>query len=206
MGLEEVLQSLQAGEPVLVYDSDGREEETDVVIPAEEVGWKDVRFLRNEAGGLICVAVPNDTGERFDLPLLEEKLDFGGSPDYDGRSSFSVSVNHSSTYTGVTDRDRAKTIGKLAEAVESDELDFRGEFRSPGHVPILIAAEELLDQRQGHTELAVKLLKEAGATPAAVVSEMLDDETGEAMTKEKAERYAEKNGLAFVTGSGVHGL
>ncbi|MCJ7478638.1 MAG: 3,4-dihydroxy-2-butanone-4-phosphate synthase [Candidatus Nanohaloarchaeota archaeon QJJ-7] len=203
MGVEEALRSLQEGGPVLVYDSDGREEETDVIIPAGNIGWRDVRFLRNEAGGLICVAMPWEAGERFEIPLLEEKLDFGGSPEYDDRSSFSLPVNHRSTRTGVTDRDRATTIRELAEALETPSLSFREEFRSPGHVPILLAAEELLDQRCGHTELAVNLMKEAGLKPAAVVSEMIDDDTGRALQKREAENYANENGLVFVEGQEI---
>ncbi len=204
MAFDDAVAQLRDGRPILLYDDAGREAETDIVLPAEAVTWEDVRFLRNEAGGLICVAVPYGVAERFDLPLLTEVFDgFDSDPDYDDRSSFSISVNHVSTYTGVTDRDRATTIQKLADAVADDAFPFRDEFRAPGHVPLLVAADGGLAERQGHTELAVTLLERAGVTPAAVVCEMLDDESGDALPRDAAERYAERNDLAFLEGSAV---
>lgn len=204
MTVEQAVAALQDGEPVLLYDADSREGETDVVFPAEAVTWEDVRFLRNAAGGLICVAVPHPAAERFGLPLLADLLEgFDDGPAYDDRSAFSLSVNHVSTYTGVTDRDRATTIRTLAAAVDAEEFPFREEFRAPGHVPLLVAAEGLLVERRGHTELAVTLLERAGVTPAAVVCEMLDDGVGEALSPEAAERYAEENELVFLRGAAV---
>ncbi|MDY6769610.1 MAG: 3,4-dihydroxy-2-butanone-4-phosphate synthase [Candidatus Nanohaloarchaea archaeon] len=199
MGLAEAVAAVQRGEPVLVHDADDREDETDLVVPAAAVDWTDVRRLRTDAGGLICVAVPHGAGHRFDLPLLDDLFEeYGGAPDYDDRSSFSVSVNHVSTRTGITDRDRATTIRALADAVSDPAFRFRDEFRAPGHVPVLLEAAEGLAERQGHTELAVDLLRRADVTPAAVVCEMLDDETGNALSAGDAGRYAEENGFAFL--------
>ncbi|MDY6776865.1 MAG: 3,4-dihydroxy-2-butanone-4-phosphate synthase [Candidatus Nanohaloarchaea archaeon] len=205
MGVEEAVESLEDGEPVLLYDMDGREEETDMVLPASETSWEDVRTLRNDAGGLVCAAIPRHAAESHGLPLLDDlyngKEFHGGSPGYGSRSSFSVTVNHRSTYTGVTDRDRARTIRKLAEAVrEPSSIDFSEEFRAPGHVHVLRAAENLLEDRQGHTELSLELMRRTTLPDAAVVTEMLDDGNGKALSREKAERYAERNGLVFLEG------
>ncbi|MDY6769246.1 MAG: 3,4-dihydroxy-2-butanone-4-phosphate synthase [Candidatus Nanohaloarchaea archaeon] len=199
MGLDEAVTAVRDGRPVLVHDGDDREDETDMVFPAAAVQWQDVRRLRNDAGGLICVAVDHETGQRFDLPLLDSVFtDIGGAPPYDDRSSFSISVNHVSTRTGVTDRDRATTIQELARAVDTEGFGFREAFRAPGHVPVLIAAPDGLDRRQGHTELSIALMERAGVTPAAVVCEMLDDATGRALPRDDAQAYAAENDLVFL--------
>jgi 3,4-dihydroxy 2-butanone 4-phosphate synthase len=81
--------------------------------------------------------------------------------------------------------------------------DFCREFRSPGHVPLLRAAEKLLDQRRGQTELSIALAEMAGITPAVTICEMLDDQTGNALSKEDAIAYAERHGLVFIEGKEI---
>jgi 3,4-dihydroxy 2-butanone 4-phosphate synthase len=120
---------------------------------------------------------------------------------YDDRSSFSLTVNHRDTYTGITDEDRSLTIRSLADAAADPAgMDFAGTFRAPGHVHLLRAAPELLDQREGHTELGIALADAADQPPAVVVCEMLDDETGGALPKEDARAYAEAHDIPYVEG------
>jgi len=110
-------------------------------------------------------------------------------------------VNHRDTYTGITDNDRALTIGELgAAAADPAAADFAERFRSPGHVHLLRAAPGLHADRRGHTEYAVALALAADRPPAAVVCEMLDDETGEALGPEAARRYGRRTGTPFVEG------
>ena len=206
--VDRAVAAFQAGEPVLLYDFDDREGETDLVIPAGAVIPEEVARLRNDAGGLICVALSWDVAEMFGLPLLGDALDHpatenSGLP-YDSRSSFSLTVNHRDTFTGITDDDRALTITALAEAaVDPEGTDFAAEFRSPGHVHLLKAAKGLLAERRGQTELGVALADAADLPPAVVVCEMLDDESGRALPKQAAREYADRHGLAFVDGSAV---
>ncbi len=192
---------------MLVHDDGDREDEVDMVYAAEHVEPRDIARLRNDAGGLICVAVHPDAAERYGLPYMHDVVDpalAAEDLDYDSRSSFSIWVNHRSTRTGITDRERSRTIRELASAadaaVEDAEYSFPGEFRSPGHVAVLRADEALLRGRQGHTEMAVELAVEADVEPAAVVCEMLDDDTGDALTQEDARDYARREGLVFVEG------
>ncbi len=208
--LERAARELSRGNPVLVYDAGDREDEVDMVYAAEHVDHEAVNRLRNHAGGLICVAVHPDAADAYSLPYMHEQVPSELRADelsYDSRSSFSLWVNHRSTRTGVTDHDRSKTIRKLAEAsdaaVDDREYDFPGEFRAPGHVAVLRAHEDLLQGRQGHTEMAVELAEEAGVKPAAVVCEMIDDDTGDAVTRDDAVDYAEEHGLAFVEGKAL---
>ena len=118
-----VLDAFRAGEPVLVHDFDDREGETDLVYPAGAVTPADVGRMRNDAGGLVCVALPNDVSESLGLPFIDDVLDHPAASShdlaYDSRSSFSFTVNHRDSFTGITDRDRAMTISRLAPVAEA---------------------------------------------------------------------------------------
>jgi 3,4-dihydroxy 2-butanone 4-phosphate synthase len=206
-GADRAIEGFRRGEPVLIHDSDDREAETDLVYPAADVTPEAVARLRNDAGGLVCVALAHDIADAFDLPLLDNRLDHpaaGGEVAYDERSSFSISVNHRDTYTGITDADRSRTIQALAAAADGApayNIDaFAADFRAPGHVTLLRAAPSLTD-RKGHTELGVALADAADREPAAVVCEMLDDTSGEALPKAAAREYAARHDLAFIEGA-----
>jgi 3,4-dihydroxy 2-butanone 4-phosphate synthase len=206
-GIERAIEAFRRGDPVLIHDFDDREAETDLVYPAAAVTPEAVARLRNDAGGLVCVALSNSVAAAFDLPLLDETLDHpaaDGGVSYDDRSSFSISVNHRDTYTGITDADRARTIRALADAAdrvpEYDLEAFVADFRSPGHVTLLRSAPSL-DDRRGHTELGIALAAAADREPAVVVCEMLDDASGRALPKAAARAYAVRHDLAFVEGA-----
>jgi 3,4-dihydroxy 2-butanone 4-phosphate synthase len=79
---------------------------------------------------------------------------------------------------------------------------FGKEFRSPGHVPICIATEKLLDSRKGHTELVISMLKMAKLIPTGSGCEIMGDD-GKALSKDKAKKYADDNGLVFLEGNKI---
>lgn len=200
--------TFREGRPVLVHDAADREGEVDLVYPAATVEAADVARLRNDAGGLVCTALADEVAKAFDLPFLQEAIDHPAAADhalgYDERSSFSLTVNHRDTYTGITDEDRALTIRKLAAAASTPaDTDFAAEFRAPGHVHVLRAAPNLLADREGHTELGLALAGAADVEPAVVVCEMLDDETGQALSTAAAQAYAEQHGFPYVEGSDI---
>ena len=203
--VDRAIEAFRAGDPVLIHDADDREGETDVVYPADAVEPMDVARLRNDAGGLVCVALSDYVAGAFELPFLSGAIDHPAAGDhdvaYDERSSFSLPVNHRDTYTGITDRDRALTIRKLSvAAADPGAIDFATEFRTPGHVHLLRAAPALLDERRGHTEFGIALADAADRAPAVVVCEMLDDLTGEALTPADAREYARRHDFPFVEG------
>ena len=203
--VEAAVEAFAAGDPVLIHDFDDREGEVDMVYPAADVDPAAVSRLRNDAGGLICVALGPEVADAFELPFLADVIDHPVAESdhlgYDERSSFSLTVNHRDTYTGITDADRSLTISRLGEAAADPEtVDFPREFRAPGHVHLLRASRYGLSDRKGHTEMAVALAHEAGRPPAAVVCEMLDDETGEALQTEDARAYADANDIPYVDG------
>src|SRR5213594_498061 len=217
------LEALRGGRPVLIYDADGREEETDAAIASQFVDAAGIRFLRKEAGGLICTTVPPAARERLGLPYLAELFGeaaarhpvlartLATSAPYDPIASpFSITINHRDTRTGITDRDRAKTIARFSslvgEAIRQENgwgLEALGrEFRSPGHVPLLNASDGLLSRRRGHTELSTALVTMAGLIPSATICEMMGDD-GRALSKEDAKAYAEARNLVFLQGLDV---
>ncbi|ELY53491.1 3,4-dihydroxy-2-butanone 4-phosphate synthase [Natronococcus amylolyticus DSM 10524] len=205
---ERALESLRAGEPVLVHDAADREGETDIIYHADAVTSDAVAHMRNDAGGLVCVALAHEVAEAFDLPFYTEEIDHPAAADhelgYDERSSFSLTVNHRDTYTGITDADRSLTIRTLGEAAaEPSATEFATEFRVPGHVHLLKAAPDLLAQREGHTELGLALAGAADLPPAVVVCEMLDDQTGEALTPADARAYADRHDYVYLEGRDV---
>ncbi|WP_435359717.1 3,4-dihydroxy-2-butanone-4-phosphate synthase [Haloarchaeobius sp. DFWS5] len=204
--VDRALAAFRAGEPVCIHDAADREGETDIVYPAHGVTAEAVARMRNDAGGLVCVALSDDVADAFDLPFVQDELDHPLTADhelgYDERSSFSLTVNHRDTFTGIPDSDRALTITKLAEAADDPEgFPFVEEFRAPGHVHLLRAAPRLLDQRLGHTELGIALAEAADVPAAVVVCEMLDDATGEALTPADARAYANREGIPYVEGA-----
>ena len=211
--VQRAINALQAGHPVCVHDFDDREGETDLIYPASGITAEAIARLRNDAGGLICVAVSDQVAKVADLPFLADIIDHPAAEmdtlAYGDRSTFSIPVNHKDTFTGITDQDRALTIQELGtyaeKAVEglTDQTEFAENFRTPGHVHVLKAAPGLLSERQGHTELGIALAKAAGLSPAVVVCEMLDDETGEALSVQDAKSYAQSHNLVFLEGSKI---
>jgi 3,4-dihydroxy 2-butanone 4-phosphate synthase len=207
-GVDAALAAFRDDEPVLIHDAADREGETDLVYPASAVTPDAVARMRNDAGGLICTALGDEVAEAFDLPFLQDVIDHPVAADhdldYDERSSFSLTVNHRDTFTGITDEDRALTITELAAAASApDAVDFAAAFRAPGHVHLLRAAPDLLADRLGHTELGIALAAATDQPPAVVVCEMLDDETGEALPPAAARAYGERNDIPYVEGSEI---
>ena len=202
------IDAFRRGKPVCIHDAADREGETDLVYPAGAVTADAVARLRNDAGGLVCVAVSDGVAETFGLPFVQDVLDHPAAADhdlaYDDRSSFSLTVNHRDTHTGITDEDRALTITALADAAATpDETDFPATFRAPGHVHVLRGAPALLDEREGHTELGLALAAAADLPPAVVVCEMLDDDSGGALPPAAAKAYAQRNDIPYVEGAAL---
>ena len=225
--IDDAIKALRQGQVILLYDFDNRERETDLVVPAESTTPQIVYQLRRDAGGLMCVAIDPVACSKLGIPYIVDVLKYAGSSGngfsaiesiyekvgdipYDAKSSFSLWVNHRKTYTGITDADRSLTITRLADitksAMNGNTIPFGQEFRSPGHVPLLRCAPGLLADRRGQTELSIVLARAAGITPAMVMCEMLDGETGKALTREDAKAYAKRHGLVFVEGTEVEEL
>jgi len=218
------LSALRRGQPVLLYDADGREEETDMVIASQHATMQAIRTLRTEAGGLLCTAIAPEHHQKLGLPFLADLVRSAadGHPvlrhlnaddiRYDpSKSSFGLTINHRSTYTGIPDGDRSTTILELAAFLgrldalpaAAAQAEFGHEFRSPGHCILLNGAPGGLAARQGHTELSLELARQAGLVPSTTICEMLDGASGKALGKKQAMAYAQRKGLVFLTGQDV---
>ena len=213
--IDTALAALRDGRFILLYDFDDRERETDFAIRSDAVTARDIFRMRKDGGGLICTAVHPVAARRLGLPFASDALramsvaEREGDIPYDRKnhSSFSLWVNHRNTFTGITDRDRALTVnaiaGQVKAALNGGGVSFHEVFRTPGHMALLRAADGLLDVRKGQTELSIAMAEMAGITPAVTICEMLDDESGNALTKADAQKYAKKHGLEFVEGQEV---
>lgn len=222
--LATTLRHLRDGRPVLLYDADGREEETDMVVPSQHVTPETIRTLRRDAGGLLCTTVAPEDHDRLGLPYLSDLIQGAADdhpvlrtllPDdiqYDGtKPAFGLTINHRSTYTGITDEDRATTISELARFLDHTRGEPRSHvrtafgkaFRAPGHVILLNGAPGGLAARQGHTELSTELMRQAGLVPSATLCEMMDPDSGKALSQKGAREYAKRHGLVFLMGSEV---
>lgn len=220
--IKEALASLKRGKPVIVYDKEGREEECDIFFLANKVTPEAVRLMRKKGGGLICVSLSSKIAQILELPYLRDLLarktnglirHLVQSPlPYDARSTFSLTVNHVETYTGITDNDRSLTISKLGElcakiregVINEEEArnEFLENFRAPGHVFLLRGAGGLLRNREGHTELSLGLALLGSLPPCIALVEMLDDNGGSRSIK-SARRFAEKHGIPFLKGEKI---
>jgi 3,4-dihydroxy 2-butanone 4-phosphate synthase len=222
--VESALEALRGGRFVLIYDSDKRERETDLVIPSQFVTPAAIRRMRKDGGGLICTTVPARAWKLLGIPYLSDLFHeardshpllaelIPNDIPYDTKSAFALTINHRKTFTGVTDRDRALTVssfaGMVREAVESESGEeilrqtFGQLFRAPGHVTLLNASEGLLSKRSGHTEMATALVTLAGLIPSATICEMMGDD-GKALRKSDAAEYARTNGLVFIEGAAI---
>ncbi len=219
--IQKALEAAREGKMFFIYDSDSREGETDFVIPARAITPDDVRWMRRDGGGLICVSIGPKASRKLGLPFISDLIheateehpeisnivEKGGDLAYDTRSSFSLWVNHRNTRTGIPDNDRALTINELSRIVDrtlsEDKVDLGSQFRTPGHVALLRAADGLVNDRMGQTELSIAIAQMAGITPAMVVCEMLDDRTGLALSREDAKEYAFLHDLIFLEGQEI---
>lgn len=213
MSFEEALFALKRGDFVLIHDSSKRENEVDMVVAADFITPEHIARMRQDAGGLVCLSINYEFAQKLGLNYMHDllynssnidteskKMIIGTAP-YGDRPSFSISINHQKTYTGVTDRDRALTISEIANLYKNHDTNkketFISNFKTPGHVHVLIASEGLLSSRLGHTEMSVYLTKLAGLSPLAVICEMLDSKTYDALSIEKAKKYAKQNSIPY---------
>ena len=212
--VEDAVRALRDGKFILIHDSESRENEIDMVKAAQYISPQDIATMRNDAGGLICLAISDEIASKLKLTYMHNLLHFASKNNpslskiisslapYGDRPSFSITVNHVDTFTGITDIDRALTITKMSEICSDidnyGKYEFSKKFRSPGHVQILIAAKELLKERSGHTELSIQLMKLALLIPTVVICEMLDSDTGGALKVDKAIEYSKRFNIPLV--------
>ncbi|MCB9976017.1 MAG: 3,4-dihydroxy-2-butanone-4-phosphate synthase [Rhodospirillales bacterium] len=164
--IEEILEDVRNGKPVIIVDDEDRENEGDLVIAASKAAAENINFMAREGRGLICLPMEEAIVDRLGLQLM------GRGNNSRHRTAFTVSIEaREGVTTGISAADRAKTI---RTAIDPDSGP--NDIATPGHVFPLLAREGGVLVRAGHTEAAVDLARMAGLTPAGVICEIMNDD------------------------------
>ena len=164
--IDEIVEDARLGKMFILVDDEDRENEGDLVIPAQFCDAAAVNFMAKHGRGLICLAMTRERCEHLGLPLMAR----GNEPRL--RTAFTISIEaREGVTTGISAADRAHTI-----AVAIDPESTRHDLVAPGHVFPLMARAGGVLERAGHTEAAVDVARLAGLTPAGVICEIMNDD------------------------------
>jgi 3,4-dihydroxy 2-butanone 4-phosphate synthase/GTP cyclohydrolase II len=187
-GAEEAMEAVRAGRPVVVVDDVNGGEHADLVVAAERATTENIAFTIRHTSGVVCVAMQGSRLDALDLPPMVHAQ---AGP---AARAFTVSVDYRhGTTTGISALERALTLRAL-----SDEAATAGDFARPGHVFPLRSHPGGLFDRPSHTEAALDLVRLAGAYPAAVLAELVD-ETGELAGARGTAEWAQRFGLPVLS-------
>lgn len=187
--LEEGLEELKAGRFLIVVDDENRENEGDLVMPAQMVTPEAVNFCVTHARGLLCMPVIGERLDELQIPLMV--IENGSEKN---QTAFTVSIDYNQgTTTGISAGDRSATIlAMLDPATKPDE------FTRPGHIfPLRYHPGGVL-ARAGHTEAAVDLCEMVGMYPAGVICEVMAED-GTMSRLPQLEEFAEEHGLKILS-------
>ncbi len=163
---EDLIEEARAGRMFILVDDEDRENEGDLVIPAQFATPDAVNFMARFARGLICLAMTRARTDQLGLSLMNQ------SNSSRHQTAFTVSIEAAEgVTTGISAADRARTI-----AVAINPESGRDAIATPGHIFPLVAREGGTLVRAGHTEAAVDIARMAGLTPAGVICEIMNDD------------------------------
>ncbi len=186
--VEDVLDDIREGKPVIIVDDEDRENEGDFYVAAEKVTPEIINFMAKEGRGLICLTLTNQRADELELPLM-----VGDNSSRYG-TAFTVSIDYKiGTTTGISAYDRAATI--LA-AVNDDVRP--ADFARPGHIFPLRAKDGGVLVRAGQTEASVDLSKLAGLKPAGVICEIMNED-GSMARLPQLEKIAQKFNIKIIS-------
>ncbi|PIU45676.1 MAG: bifunctional 3,4-dihydroxy-2-butanone-4-phosphate synthase/GTP cyclohydrolase II [Ignavibacteriales bacterium CG07_land_8_20_14_0_80_59_12] len=186
--IEEAIEGVRAGRPVIVVDDESRENEGDFIVAAAKITPEIVNFMLAKGRGVFCAAMSAQRADELGLNLMVE------SNTSLHETAFTVSVDYvHGTTTGVSAADRAATVRALVDAGTKPE-----DLARPGHVFPLRAAEGGVLRRAGHTEAAVDLCSLAGLPSVGVLCEIMNAD-GTMARGPELKRFARKFGLKIVT-------
>lgn len=186
--IEEIIEEAKQGRVFILVDDENRENEGDLVIPAEFCDDNKVNFMASHGRGLICLALDKARVEKLDLPLMSQKNHSRH------QTAFTVSIEaREGVSTGISAADRAKTI---KDAIDENKSKY--DIVSPGHIFPLVAKEGGVLTRAGHTEAAVDISKLAGLNASGVICEIMNDDGTMARLPDLIE-FAKKHDLKIAT-------
>ena len=186
--IAEAIEDLKKGKMLIVLDDEDRENEGDLLMPADTVTKEAINFMIKEGRGLICAPMDEEIADRLELQAMERQ----NSEAF--KCNFTVSVDlRAGITTGISAQDRAKTIAALA-----DPRTRAQDLARPGHIFPLRARTGGVLVRAGHTEAAVDLAKLAGFSGVGVICEIIRED-GEMARKADLELFAKKHDLKMIT-------
>ncbi|NWG46142.1 MAG: 3,4-dihydroxy-2-butanone-4-phosphate synthase [Alphaproteobacteria bacterium] len=163
---EEIIEEARNGRMVILVDAEDRENEGDLVIPAQMATPDAINFMAKHGRGLICLALNRERVERLGLPLMAR------TNESRHQTPFTVSIEaKEGISTGISAHDRARTIAVAIDATRGPD-----DIVSPGHVFPLVARDGGVLVRTGHTEAAVDIARLAGLYPAGVICEIMNED------------------------------
>jgi len=186
--IDEIIEDLRNGRMIVLVDAEDRENESDLVIPAQMATPDAINFMAKHGRGLVCLSVTAQRAAQLRLEYMARQNEARN------RTAFTVSIEaREGIATGISAHDRARTI---ATAIDPTK-DFN-DIVSPGHVFPLIAREGGVLVRAGHTEASVDLARLAGLYPAGVICEIMNDDGTMARMPDLV-AFAQRHGLKIGT-------
>ena len=182
--IEEIIEDARNGRMVVLVDDEDRENEGDLVIPAQMATPEAINFMASYGRGLICLSMRRQQIERLQIPMMPQ------SNQSRFKTAFTVSIEaREGVSTGISAPDRARTI-----AVAIDGNSSAADIATPGHVFPLMAREGGVLERAGHTEAAVDIARLAGLNPSGVICEIMS-QNGEMARLPELLEFSAKHGL-----------
>jgi len=186
--IENALEDIRNGKPIVVVDSFDRENEGDLMIAAEKATPETLAFIAREARGIMCIPTPKFILDRLGIPMSPSNNNDKFS------TPFTVSIDaRDGVTTGVSVEDRMVTIGLVLDDNTTPE-----QIAYPGHLFPLRPRPNLLTDRQGHTEASVQLCLMAGMKPVAIICEIMNPDGSMSRVPDLLP-YAEKWGLNMIS-------
>jgi 3,4-dihydroxy 2-butanone 4-phosphate synthase/GTP cyclohydrolase II len=186
--IEEIIEAARRGEMVIMTDDEDRENEGDLILPAEEATPEKIGFMLRHTSGILCLSVTGERLDELELPMMVAK-----NTDV-RRTAFTVSIDAAEgTTTGISAADRYRTIQAVL-----DPSTGPGDLARPGHLYPLRYEEGGVLKRAGHTEAAVDIAQLAGKYPAGVLAEIMNDD-GTVARLPDLERFAKEHDLLIGT-------
>jgi 3,4-dihydroxy 2-butanone 4-phosphate synthase / GTP cyclohydrolase II len=186
--IEDILEDFRNGRMIILVDAENRENEGDLVVPAQMATPEAINFMAKHGRGLICLSLTETRAEQLHLEYMSRKNEARH------RTAFTVSIEaREGIATGISAADRARTI---ATAIDPTR-DYK-DIVTPGHVFPLIARSGGTLVRAGHTEASVDLARMAGLLPAAVICEIMNDDGTMARMPDLV-AFAQRHGLKVGT-------
>ena len=186
--IEDIIEEARNGRMFILVDDEDRENEGDLVIPAQMATPEAINFMAKHGRGLICLSLTRERVEELGLPLMAHQNETRH------QTAFTVSIEaREGVTTGISAPDRAHTIATAIDPGKGPE-----EIVSPGHVFPLVARDGGVLIRTGHTEAAVDLSRLAGLSPAGVICEIMNDD-GEMARRDDLIAFAQRHGLKIAT-------